>query len=60
LATRFEKNKINFQAVVALACSILLLASMSIRPSPTVAVRDIILTRRSRNQTGPSIMPKWA
>jgi transposase len=26
LATRFEKNKINFQAVVALACSVLLLA----------------------------------
>jgi transposase len=26
VATRFEKNKINFQAVVALACSILLLA----------------------------------
>jgi transposase len=25
-ATRFEKNKINFQAVVALACSVLLLA----------------------------------
>jgi len=26
LATRFEKNKINFEAVVALACSVLLLA----------------------------------
>jgi len=26
LATRFEKNKINFQAVVALACSLVLLA----------------------------------
>src|SRR4051812_15055310 len=26
LATRFEKNKINFQALVALACSVLLLA----------------------------------
>jgi transposase len=26
LATRFEKNKINFQAIVALACSVLLLA----------------------------------
>ena len=25
-ATRFEKNKINFQAIVALACSVLLLA----------------------------------
>ena len=25
-ATRFEKNKVNFQAVVALACSVLLLA----------------------------------
>jgi transposase len=26
VATRFEKNRINFQAVVALACSVLLLA----------------------------------
>jgi transposase len=26
LATRFEKNKVNFEAVVTLACSILLLA----------------------------------
>jgi transposase len=26
VATRFEKNKINFQALVALACSVLLLA----------------------------------
>jgi transposase len=26
LATRFEKNKVNFEAVVALACSVLLLA----------------------------------
>ncbi|MFL6464677.1 MAG: transposase [Bryobacteraceae bacterium] len=26
LAARFEKNQINFQAVVALACSVLLLA----------------------------------
>jgi transposase len=25
-ATRFEKNKVNFQAIVALACSVLLLA----------------------------------
>ena len=26
LATRFEKNKVNFEAIVALACSVLLLA----------------------------------
>jgi putative transposase len=26
VATRFEKNKVNFQALIALACSVLLLA----------------------------------